>query len=38
LERHRELDSAWQKIGGMLHMMIQRADDFCRPEQQQGKP
>jgi hypothetical protein len=27
---HEELDQAWQRIGGMLHRMIQRADDFCR--------
>jgi four helix bundle protein len=28
---HRELDDAWQNIGGMLNNMIKRADDFCRP-------
>ena len=26
----RELDAAWQTIGGMLNRMIERADDFCR--------
>ena len=29
-QQHRELDDAWQKIGGMLNRMIERADDFCR--------
>ena len=28
--QHRELDEAWQHIGAMLNMMIQRADDFCK--------
>jgi len=27
---HNELDQDWQHIGGMLHRMIVRADDFCR--------
>ena len=27
---HRELDEAWQHVGGMLNRMIQRVDDFCR--------
>jgi four helix bundle protein len=31
LHQHRELDAAWQRIGGMLNRMIQRADDFCNP-------
>ena len=26
----RELDAAWQTLGGMLNRMIERADDFCR--------
>ena len=28
-EEHREMDDAWQGIGGMLNRMIERADDFC---------
>jgi four helix bundle protein len=28
--KHHELDGAWQHIGAMLYMMIQRADEFCR--------
>lgn len=28
--QHHELGDAWQKIGAMLHRMIERADDFCR--------
>lgn len=24
-----EMDGAWQRIGGMLHRMITRADRFC---------
>ncbi len=27
---YEELDAAWQRIGGMLNRMIQRADDFCK--------
>lgn len=27
---YRERDAAWQRIGGMLHRMIERSDDFCR--------
>jgi four helix bundle protein len=27
---HRELDLAWQSIGGMIANMIVKADDFCR--------
>jgi len=27
---HRTLDDAWQCIGGKLHRMMNRADDFCR--------
>jgi len=29
-ELYHELDEAWQRVGGMLNRMIQRADDFCR--------
>ena len=29
-QQYDELDQAWQKIGGMLNRMIERADDFCR--------
>lgn len=29
-QQYHELDDAWQKIGAMLHRMIERADDFCR--------
>jgi four helix bundle protein len=29
-ELYFEIDEAWQRIGGMLNRMIQRADDFCR--------
>jgi four helix bundle protein len=29
LAQHQELDAAWQAIGGMIHNMILRADDFC---------
>jgi four helix bundle protein len=28
--QHKELDTAWQAIGGMINKMIARADDFCR--------
>jgi four helix bundle protein len=28
--KHRQLDDAWQHVGAMLNMMIQRADDFCK--------
>ena len=28
--QHRDLDNAWQGIGGMLNRMINKADDFCR--------
>lgn len=28
-KQHHELDDAWQHVGGMLHNMIKRADDFC---------
>jgi four helix bundle protein len=27
---YHELDDAWQRIGGKLNRMIQRADDFCK--------
>ena len=27
---HSDLDARWQRIGGMLHRMIQRSDSFCR--------
>jgi four helix bundle protein len=27
---HRELDAAWQSIGGMINKMIDRLDDFCK--------
>jgi four helix bundle protein len=30
IERHHELDDAWQHIGAMLNRMIERADDFCK--------
>ena len=29
-KEHRELDDAWQSIGGMLNRMLERADSFCR--------
>lgn len=32
---HRELDDAWQRIGGMLNSMIMRASDFCRAASRQ---
>jgi four helix bundle protein len=25
-----ELDASWQQIGGMLHKMTERSNDFCR--------
>ena len=28
--KHRELDGAWQHIGGMLQRMIEKSDTFCR--------
>lgn len=28
--QHREFDSAWQSIGGMLANMISKTDTFCR--------
>jgi four helix bundle protein len=28
--QHRELDEAWQSLGGMINNTIERADDFCR--------
>jgi four helix bundle protein len=28
--QYHELDDAWQRIGGKLNRMIQRADDFCK--------
>jgi len=31
IDQHRELDSAWQRIGAMLNKMIQRANTFCQP-------
>lgn len=27
---HRELDAAWQSIGGMIANMITKADEFCK--------
>lgn len=27
---HKDLDAAWQSIGGGITNMIERADDFCR--------
>jgi four helix bundle protein len=33
-QRH-ELDDAWQHVGGMLHNMIKRANDFCAPVSKQ---
>ena len=27
---HKDLDAAWQSIGGGITKMIERADDFCR--------
>jgi four helix bundle protein len=29
-ETHRSMDATWQRIGGKLHRMLQRADTFCR--------
>lgn len=31
LDKHRELDEAWQYIGAMLNRMIRKADIFCKP-------
>ena len=28
--QHRELDAAWQNIGGKLHRMMERAESFCQ--------
>jgi four helix bundle protein len=28
--QHRSLDEHWQRVGGMLSKMINRADDFCK--------
>ena len=30
-ELHRRHDREWQRIGGKLQRMIDRADTFCRP-------
>ena len=30
-KQHAVLDKEWQRIGGMLNRMIQKADTFCRP-------
>ncbi len=27
---HQDFDAAWQSIGGMIHNMIVKADDFCK--------
>lgn len=27
---HKDLDAAWQSIGGGINKMIERAEDFCR--------
>ena len=35
VERHRDLDEAWQHIGAMLNRMIEKQADFCRSA---GKP
>lgn len=32
--QHRSLNDSWQRIGAMLHRMMQRADDFCRSASQ----
>jgi len=29
-DQHRDLDAAWQAIGGMINNMIDRSDDFCK--------
>lgn len=29
-QQHRELDAAWQSIGGMINSMIDRSEDFCK--------
>jgi len=31
--QHQESDLAWQSIGGMVHNMIVKAEDFCRSAQ-----
>ncbi len=31
LDKHRELDEAWQYIGAMLNRMILKSDIFCKP-------
>jgi len=31
--QHQELNTAWQSIGGMIHNMVAKADDFCRPSE-----
>lgn len=28
--QHRDHDTAWQALGGMIHNTIEKADDFCR--------
>jgi four helix bundle protein len=33
---HKELDVAWQAIGGMINNTILKADDFCRSERNSG--
>ena len=30
VETHATHDARWQSIGGMLHRMIERSEDFCR--------
>ena len=30
-EHYHDLDTTWQHIGAMLHRMVQRANDFCKP-------
>jgi len=37
-EQYRELDDAWQKIGGKLNRMIQSADSFCSEDGRVEEP
>ncbi len=30
VNEHRELDAAWQSIGGMINKIIDRSEDFCK--------
>lgn len=34
---HGDHDQGWQSIGGMLHRMIEKADQFCDPASGRGR-